>query len=139
MARDVNHYWSGDISESSSKDIRSATGVELTNQRILRRLLTSPGEYPWHPEYGAGLPREIGSTADRRRIEQIIRSNLALEQAVARTPLPVITISPLSEGTGPKYSWNTDERTWSRGIFVSISYTESATKTRASLQFDLEN
>ena len=58
--QDICHFTGGDIDSSSTGDLRTATGSERTKQRILRRLLTNPGEYLFHPGYGAGLGKKVG-------------------------------------------------------------------------------
>jgi hypothetical protein len=118
---DIAHYWGQDISSDDSGDFLLATGVAYANQRVLRRLLTSPGEYVWHAGYGAGLPKEIGHLVDSRRIEGLIREHLALEAVVSRDPLPTVSVTQLQGG-----------------VFVQIGYTEAVSQQRSSLQFELE-
>lgn len=51
---DLFHYVGTDLSVSPSGDLLSVTGTERRKQKILRRLITNPGELVFHPEYGAG-------------------------------------------------------------------------------------
>jgi hypothetical protein len=60
--------------------------------------MTAQGEYIFHPTYGAGLPQRIGLIQDVSVISAIIRSQIFLEAAVARSPSPVITVSPILNG-----------------------------------------
>ena len=62
----------------------SATGPLLGQQRVLRRLLTSPGDYIWQLDYGAGLARFIGQPVNPLQIKAVIRSQIFKEAAVAR-------------------------------------------------------
>lgn len=117
---DIFHYWRQDIRTSASGDLLAVTGSELGRQRILRRLLTNPGAYIFHPDYGAGLPAYIGKTLDARAIEGVIRSQIMLEGAVAPTPIPAITVRPLNDG-----------------IFVDIAYTDANTGEPIRLSFDV--
>jgi phage baseplate assembly protein W len=94
---DLSHQWDSDLSTGPTGDIATATGPVLTQQRLLRRLLTNPGEYIWHLSYGAGLAQFIGQPADPLRIRAVIRSQMFKEPAVARTPEPVIDVQ-LSPG-----------------------------------------
>lgn len=95
---DIFHYWQGDIVASPSGDLAPVDGITLGIQRVIRRLMTAQGEYIWHPDYGAGLPQRIGQIRDDRVISAIIRSQIFLEAAVARTPTPVITVTPVLNG-----------------------------------------
>ena len=47
---DLNHYIGGDLSASNTGDLSSAPGLLRSQQRILRRLLTNPGDYIFHPD-----------------------------------------------------------------------------------------
>ncbi|MGN6536402.1 MAG: hypothetical protein ACTHKQ_11825, partial [Mesorhizobium sp.] len=76
---DLDQLWGEDLSVSASGDIATVDGDSLTTQRILRRLMTSPGDYIWNPTYGAGLPQRIGSPDNVLLISSIIRSQIALE------------------------------------------------------------
>jgi hypothetical protein len=92
---DINHTWSGDIILSDYNDLDVVSDVDELNQRVLRRLLTNPKEYIWHPEYGAGLGRFIGVALDQEvfyNIQQLIVSQMYLESAVAKSPAPVVSL-----------------------------------------------
>ncbi len=65
---------------------------------MLRRLLTNPGDYIWHPEYGAGLPARIGTVLDTDEITGLIRTQMLLEEGVAQDPEPQITLTPIANG-----------------------------------------
>lgn len=96
---DVSHRWGGDLEVSPTGDIRVCNGDEVTTQRIIRRLLTGPGEYIWQLPYGAGLGRLVGGPADAQRIQAIVAGQLRLEAAVAADPRPSIHVVPASAGT----------------------------------------
>jgi len=102
---DLNHYIGGDLSVSPTGDIQQVDGITVTSQRILRRLLTNPGDYIWHPTYGAGLGKKIGTVLDVRAITALIRSQIFLEQSVARSPAPVITITPQPSGLSARIKY----------------------------------
>lgn len=89
---DLDHYMGGDVGIGATADVNVTSALTASNQRVLRRLLTNPGDYMWHPTYGAGLPAEVGKLADERRIKGTIQSQLFLESVVLRTPPPVITV-----------------------------------------------
>jgi hypothetical protein len=116
---DIDHIWGGDLSVSPTGDIALVDGSDLTRQRILRRLMTSTHGYIWHPEYGAGVPQMIGCVEDVPAITSLIRSQIMLESAVSRNPLPQITVQKISDG-----------------LAVSIVFWDANSGTQDVLQFD---
>jgi hypothetical protein len=122
---DLSLEWKGDFSQTPSGDLVLSEGVDQTRQRVIRRLLTAVRAYIWHQEYGGGLPERIGRVALPQNIEAICRAQIALEQSVAKTPIPVITVT---------------EPTSNLGLFViSISYVDAATGEAVALQFEVPN
>lgn len=95
---DLNHLWGQDLSISASGDIAIVDGDAMTTQRILRRLMTGAGDYIWNLTYGAGVPGRVGNVVDIALISSVIRSQIALEAAVARTPAPIITVTSILNG-----------------------------------------
>ena len=95
---DISHQWGSDWAISSSGDISCASGPLLGQQRILRRLLTNPGDYIWQLDYGAGLAQFIGQPVNPLRIQSIVRSQIFKESAVARQPEPVIDVQVMPGG-----------------------------------------
>ncbi len=89
---DVAHQWGSDLAVSATGDIAMVTGSPLGQQRVLRRLLTNPGDYIWQLDYGAGLARFIGQPANSLQIKAVIRSQIFKETAVARQPEPLIDV-----------------------------------------------
>ena len=61
---DIAHQWGSDLLTSSVGDLASVSGPLLGQQRVLRRLLTNPGDYIWQLDYGAGLARFIEELAE---------------------------------------------------------------------------
>jgi phage baseplate assembly protein W len=82
----------------STGDIGTVTGQLLGQQRVLRRLLTNPGDYIWQLDYGAGLARFIGQPINPLQIRAVIRSQIFKEAAVARQPEPLIDVQVSPEG-----------------------------------------
>lgn len=117
---DLYHYIGDDLGVSATGDLLPVDGITLGQQRVLRRLLTNPGDYSFHPDYGAGLPREVGNLADVRRIQALIRTHIFKESAVARTPEPVITVTPIANG-----------------VAVRIQYADADTRQLVTLNFDI--
>lgn len=117
---DLDHTFGGDLSVSASGDLLTADSLTLSQQNVLRRLLTNPGDYIWHPEYGAGLPGLIGQPIDVPTVTGLIRSQMALESTVSQSPAPVITVTPITSG-----------------MAVNIQYTEVDSGQTAILAFSV--
>jgi hypothetical protein len=117
---DLAHWFDDDLQVSATGDLLTIDGTVLGQQRVVRRLLTNPGSYIWHPEYGAGLPSYVGQTLDKDAIGALILSQLLLESAVSQSPPPQVTVTPI---TG--------------GVFVQILYVDSDTGKQVNLSFDV--
>jgi len=96
---DLHQGWAGDLFVGPTGDFVTVTGPALGTERVLRRLLTNPGDYVWQPGYGAGLARFVGEPADAAAIQAVIRMQMLLELAVARVPEPVIDVQSDPGGT----------------------------------------
>src|SRR5579862_3217396 len=92
--------WNGDFVVSASGGLLLADGIDLSNQRIIRRLCTAVQGYVWHLDYGAGLLQRIGRPARVTSIAAVVRAQIALEASVAATPPPVIAVEEDSENLG---------------------------------------
>lgn len=117
---DLYHLWGGDLATGVTGDLLPVADGSRTTQRILRRLLTNPGEYIWHPTYGAGLPARVGDTFDAGAIAALIRGQILLEPTVAPTPEPDVSVTAIQNG-----------------MSVSIRYTDALTNAPALLSFDV--
>src|SRR3954451_17694751 len=89
---DACHQWGSDLVLGPTGDVASVSGQLLGQQRVLRRLLTSPGDYIWQLDFGAGLARFIGQPVNPLQINAVVRSQIFKEPAVARQPEPVIDV-----------------------------------------------
>ena len=119
---DLSHQWGGDLVLSLSGGLGLSSGTTLTRQRLLRRLLTNPGDYIWHLDYGAGLGRFIGRPADldAQVIAALVREQCALESTIARVPEPTVSISVQPTGS----------------VGLRISYVDAESAAPAVLAFD---
>jgi phage baseplate assembly protein W len=117
---DIAHWFGQDLSTNATGDLLPVSGTDRGRQRVLRRLLTNPGDYVWHPDYGAGLARYIGATLDVDIIRAVVRAQLRLEAAVAKQPVPTIAVTPIANG-----------------VFVQITYTDSSSGETVVLKFDV--
>lgn len=77
-------------------------------------------DYQDHPTWGAGLPRQIGSNLNAAKITSTIRNILYSFTGVARTPKPVIQVTPFNTGAS-----------------IEIQYVNSITGEPDTLSFDL--
>ena len=116
---DAHLTWGGDLVSSETGDIAIVGRPELGTERVLRRLLTNPGSYIWHPEYGAGLGQFVGQPVDVAAVQALIRSQMRLEAAVARDPEPVVAVQ--SDPTG--------------SLSVQIRYADADTSEMRALSF----
>ena len=120
---DISHYYGQDIRSGPTGDLLPVSATIKGQQRVIRRLMTNPGDYIWHPTYGAGLPQFVGRPATTDRIRGVIFDQIKLEDAVAQTPAPQVTVTFYPDGT----------------FYVSISYTDALTGTQQLLAFDVPN
>jgi phage baseplate assembly protein W len=116
---DLWHQYGGDLAVGAGGDVATAAGALLGQQRVLRRLLTNPGDYLWNPGYGAGLAQFVGQPASAARIRSVIRSQIFQERAVARQPEPVIEAQIDAAG----------------GVAVLVRYADSASGQTQTLSF----
>lgn len=118
---DAAHFFGEDLQVSASGGLAVIDGLDLETQRLIRRLMTAPVGYIWHPEFGAGLPQQVGSVPHEMVIRSIIASQIYLEAGVAKQPAPQITIA--QSGVD---SWT-----------VKIVYVESISGKQNVLSFDI--
>ncbi|QBJ80505.1 phage tail protein [Aquitalea sp. USM4] len=118
---DLNHYVGDDLSLSPTGSLSTASGILRGKQRILRRLLTNPGEYIYHPDYGAGLGQYVGALMNLAQIKALIVGQMALEECVSQSPKPTVLVSA-DGGT----------------LSVSISYTDAPSGEPVTLSFNVE-
>jgi hypothetical protein len=120
---DLFAWWSQDLTILPNGDLLTVDGTVEGEQRVLRRLLTNPGAYIWHLEYGAGLPRYVGQPADPNSVAALIMANMLIEQAVAQSPLPVVQVAPSGIGY----------------LTANIKYVDANTGVTVSTGFDLNS
>jgi len=91
--------WEGDLSVSSTGDIGAAPVLLEAEQRIIRRLLTNPGDYIWHLDYGAGLGSYVGQLYSPKSIESTILIQMQSEPLVATSPSPTVQVAQAQSGS----------------------------------------
>jgi hypothetical protein len=114
---DIAHTIGSDLTVSATGDIALSSGTQLGQERILRRLLTNPKAYIWHLNYGAGLGRFVGQTANAIRIAAVAKAQMFLEAVVARTPSPAINVNVQQTGV----------------VTLNISYVDAPSQTPQNL------
>lgn len=119
---DLFHQWGSDLTLRPTGDLAVVSGTVLGQQRLLRRLLTSPGDYMWQLDYGAGLGQFVGSPASPLHVRAVVRSQVFKEAAVARTPEPRITVDSLPPGSDAN-------------LYVHLRYCDSQSGQTQPLQF----
>lgn len=121
---DIFHVWDSDLTTSATGDLAIVFGSNLGQQRVLRRLLTNPGDYIWHMDYGAGLAGFVGSLANETQIMATIRSQIFQEAAVSQIPEPIIDVQ-----ISPAGALST--------VYVNIQYADSLTDETQMLTFSV--
>lgn len=121
--QDAALLWGGDLSAGSTGDLALVNGTALGQQRVLRRLLTNPGDYIWQLEYGAGLARFIGQPCNIAAIKATIRSQIFMESSVARLPEPDIDVQSGQDGS----------------VYVYIRYVDSSSGSTQVLSFSVSD
>jgi hypothetical protein len=116
---DIAHVYGGDLQLNASGDLLTLDGDPLTQQRILHRLLTNAGDYIWELTYGAGLPTFVGSPVNAPAIAAVVRQQILLEDTVAPSPEPHITVRSTQTGI----------------VTVTIKYTDADSGTTQTLSF----
>jgi hypothetical protein len=120
---DISHLWGNDLMVGATGDLAVASTGTLTQQRVLRRLLTSVGGYIWQLTYGAGLPGMVGQPHQVTAIKAVVRSQIFNEASVAEIPEPVIDVSDNQSGV----------------VQVNILYVDAQTGATQSLSFPVGN
>ncbi len=102
-------------------DVALSDGPVLTEQRVLRRLLTNAGDYIWQLGYGAGLGRFVGQSGVSAMITGLTRAQILQESAVANTPAPIIFANGMLDGT----------------LSLTVQYADAVTGNVSSLNFSV--
>ena len=117
--------WGGDLSVGPGGDINVAPIQSEAEQRIIRRLLTNPGDYIWHTSYGGGLGTFVGEPYISGAIEGTVLGQLQRETLVAQNPSPVVQCEAASATNS--------------SISVNIRYYISGGPTGNSVALELGN
>lgn len=94
----ISHVIGGDLILDSAGGLAVVDIAEEARQAILRRLCTNAGDYPWHLDYGVGLPARIGSPMQEGDIQAVTLVQLQQESAVDQSQAPTVTITDQGAG-----------------------------------------
>jgi len=97
----VDIYFNDDLQVSSAGDYSTVQGQDALKQAIKARLITAPGEYAVHPEYGCGVTRWLKkrmSQSDLDTLRQTIMDQMAKESRIQKVNDVVVEL--LASGTG---------------------------------------
>lgn len=114
-----------DIKYDVTNSILTVDGTDKTEQRIMRRLMTNPGDYFWHPKFGVGLPARVGTNLTSPIISAMRAdciSQIAQTDGVAAFPAPTVAI----------------QQTGINEITVTIGYTDSTTNESRVISFTIK-
>lgn len=95
---DLTHYIGSDLSIGPTGDLAFSSSTALGQQRVVRRIITNPGDYIWHLDYGGGVGLMIGEPANANAIRGVIRSQISKEAAVAPDPPAAIDVDATPTG-----------------------------------------
>lgn len=129
---DISHVWGGDLGLGPTGDLALVDGTVLGTQRVIRRLMTAanrrdstgmlvPGEYVFHMDYGGSVNQRIGDNVHVAAIAGALKRQMMAETAVAKTPAPVINITPAYNGVQADIAYN--DAVTGRQTFLQFSVT----------------
>lgn len=118
---DAGLVWGGDLSTSATGDLLLASGADLGQQRLLRRLLTNPSDYMWQASYGAGLGQFVGQTNVAGAASGVIYSQIHHESSIAQQPVPQVSVTEAGSGS----------------VIVGIQYVDVKSGQSQSLSFSM--
>ena len=119
---DLNHLIGTDlVLAEPAADLSVVVDPNEGQQRVLRRLLTNPGAYVWHLDYGAGLARFIGQPILNQQISGTIKQQMKLEAAVVQSPPPQVSVSINPVGV----------------VLASVQYIDAASQLTSALTIPL--
>lgn len=96
----VDLLFTDDLQVTASGDYATVEGNAALKQAIKIRLMTSPGEYAIHPDFGCGISRWLKKRAtqsDRDALRQTILDQLAQEERIQN--VEEVTVESFTSGT----------------------------------------
>ena len=96
---DISHLYGNDLSLSITGDILLSTGTQLGQEKVLRDLLTNPGDDMNHLDRGAGVSSNIFEPVDLQRIQTVIMGQMRKETYVDQSQPITVVASILHDNT----------------------------------------
>jgi hypothetical protein len=118
--------WGGDLLVGPTGDIGVAPIQNEAEQRIIRRLLTNPGDYIWHLTYGAGLGAYVGQPYSSKSVESTILTQIQSEPIVVSNPSPLVQIQQSLANSTPATSVTIQYQIAGAGPLNSVAFTLGA-------------
>lgn len=122
---EISQNFGSDLTVNEKGGLSLVDGLDETNQRIIRRLLTPLRDYIWHLDYGAGLPEFVGQVRSKpnfQKIKSLVISSVLKEETVSKTPNPEVDFNIIADG-----------------ISCTIKYTSSVNDKSYILTFPVNN
>lgn len=118
---DLALVFGGDLGVGPGGDLALVSSSTLTEQRVLRRLLTNKGDYIWQLTYGAGLGQFVGQPGVTTTITGVVHGQLMQESRVSNMPAPQLTTAADQSGT----------------VTVTLRYADAATNQTGALSLSI--
>ena len=118
---DLALQFGGDLSVGPTGDLLLVDEYAQTQQRVLRRLITNPGDYIWQLGYGAGLGRFVGQPGAPAAIAGVTRAQLLQEAGLVASPPPTVNVAISLDNI----------------VSLALTYTDAATGQTAALSFSV--
>ncbi len=119
--QDLALPWGGDLTIGATGDLLPVEAGALSQQRVLRRLLTNQNDYVWQPGYGAGLGQFVGQTNAEQPAAGVVHAQIRLEASVASQPMPDVQAQSRPDNT----------------LVMTVEYALAASGATQSLSFSM--
>lgn len=104
IARDIA-FTGGNYTVAANHDWGTLNGIAAIRQAVLNRLITSPGEFAFRPDYGVGVLEYLKEELTEARIAELatrIRSQLVRDRRISRVDVLIEEFA--APGTGLRIS-----------------------------------
>ncbi|ONG55746.1 hypothetical protein BKE38_08750 [Pseudoroseomonas deserti] len=115
------HQWGEDLQIDSKGGLRIADATKQTEQRLIRRYMTNPGDMQDSGQYGAGIRQFIGQNTDVAKIKATMVQQTRMERSVSRSPSPSVTVRAINQQT----------------VIADVTYTDATTGAFPALQMKI--
>jgi len=95
---DLFHYYGGDLQLSPTGGLALASGASLTDQTVVRFVLTNPGDDPFNPTWGLGAAKMVGQVEAVVQVQALVLAGLKTLSIIDQTQ--PITVSASLDDVG---------------------------------------